>query len=134
MQKKYAICYIGYKLKPFEEKCIASIARNNIKNNYDAYAFIDNCQDQIQTNKVKNIFLKYFPNAKIIIRKFRLGEMLNIAVSLNDIFSYGYDGIFYCQNDIYFDDTAFDTLKNVAEWANINVPNAVVFNSWNYNF
>ena len=37
---KYAVCWIGYKMRPFLEKCIASISRNK---KFDTYAFIDNC-------------------------------------------------------------------------------------------
>lgn len=130
---KYAICYLGYKLKPFEEECIASIAKNDPNHQYDAYAFIDNCGDENESNKVKNLFLKYFPNANIIMRDVPYGEMLNIAISLHEMFSKNYDGIFYCENDIYFDDNVFATLINLEKWAKVNVPNAVVFSSWNYN-
>lgn len=133
MSSRYAICYIGYKLKPFEEECIASIAKNDPNHSYDAYAFIDNCGDEAESNKVKKVFLKYFPNASVIIRPGRFGEILNIVASLNEIFSKGYEAIFYCENDIYFDETAFDTLVNLSQWARIHVPNAVVFTSWNYN-
>lgn len=127
---KYAVCYIGYKLRPFSEKCIASISKNK---KFDTYAYIDNCGDENEIDKVKYQFLKYFPNANIVIRHINYGPDLNIICAMNETFSKGYDGIFYCENDIYFVDTAFETLENLAEWAKTNVPEASVFHSWNYN-
>lgn len=131
---KYAICYIGYKVRPFSEKCIASIARNNPNNKYDAFAFIDNCGNETETNKVKDLLLKYLPNISIKVREVNYKLDLNVTCAMNEMLQKGYDGIFYCEDDIYFDDTAFETLENLAEWAKINVPNAVVFHSWNYSF
>ena len=127
---KYAVCWIGYKMRPFLEKCIASISRNK---KFDTYAFIDNCGNAEETNKVKDLFLKYFPNATVTVRKSNYKLDLNVICALCDVFNNRYDGVFYCEDDIYFDDNAFETLENLAEWANNNVPNAVVFHSWNYN-
>lgn len=126
----YAVCYIGYKLRPFSEKCIASISRNK---KFDTYAYFDNCGDENETNKVKNLFLKYIPDANVVVRPINYRLDLNVVCAMNETFSKGYDGIFYCEDDIYFDDTTFETLENLAEWAKINVPEAAVFHSWNYN-
>jgi hypothetical protein len=128
---KTAILLIAYKKFDILNQVIDALAKNK---HYDLIVNFDNHDELDQYELIKNKILSYFPNAIISMRPKKFGVNLNIICSIYDAFyTYGYDRIFYIEDDIYCNPTCLETLEDLMNWTDKNLDNVGMVQSWNYN-
>lgn len=127
--KKYAILITTYNKIETLKYTLASIKQTNIQK----FLFIDFNGDKNITNNICCIAKHIIPNINIVIREQRFNPDLNAIFSLNEVFEKGFDGVFYTEDDVIYDDTAIETLINLADYTDNNIPNIGIVQSWNYN-
>lgn len=128
---KTAILLIAYKRFDILDEVIEALNKNK---HYDLIVNFDHHDDIQNYEKTKKKILNYFPNAIVKMRPQQLGLNLNVIVSLQEAFyNYDYDRIFYIEDDVYTDPTCLETLENLMNWTDKNLPNAGMVQSWNNN-
>ena len=129
---KIAVLLLSYKKIDTFKKTIESI-KNSTFQDFDLFVRIDNCNDLSISNKLIKISESYYPDASIVLREYRYGLDLNVIYSINEVFSKGYDGVFYVEDDIIYDKTALSTLINLYKWSQKSIPGkAGIITGWNH--
>ena len=127
---KTAILITSYSKTHTLKKVIDSLSLNK---KYDLFVFLDKNDDINITNQLSEISKTYTGNTEVIIRSKRFGADLNDIASINDVFIKGYDRVFFLEDDVIVDKNCLETLENLMDWTDKNIPNIGIVQSWNYN-